>query len=153
MKKKLIFTLLVFSVLASVFMLNRPVDAEGDKASKVGYVDMQKLFVNHPDKAASESKLNEEAKRIQKKVEEEAKNMTKEEQQELLQKYEQYLKDLERKEISKIFEDINDKIRIVAEENGINVVVDKPAVIYGGYDLTDDVLKVIKDNKTVEEDK
>jgi len=140
MKKNLIFGLLIFTVLAAVIMIDNPVGAQNDKVAQIAYVDMQKLFANHPDKVASEEKLNEEAKRLQKQLEKEAKNMTKEERQELLEKYQQQLNNLERDLVAEVMQDINNKVMDIAKEKGITVVVEKPVVIYGGYDLTDEVL-------------
>ncbi|PRX35741.1 periplasmic chaperone for outer membrane proteins Skp [Orenia metallireducens] len=140
MKKNLIFGLLIFAILGVIIMIDNPVGAQNDKATQIAYVDMQQLFANHPDKAASEEKLNEEAKRLQKELEEEAKNMTKEERQEVLEKYQQQLNTLERDLVAEVMKDINDRIIKIAKDKGITVVVEKPVVIYGGYDLTDEVL-------------
>ncbi|OCL25628.1 hypothetical protein U472_14965 [Orenia metallireducens] len=151
MKKNLVFGLLIFAVLGALIMINNPVGAQNDKITEIGYVDMQKIFANHPDKVASEEKLNQEAKRLQKQLEEEAKNMTKEERQELLQKYQQQLNTLERELVAKVMEDINSKVIEIAKEKGITVVVDKPVVIYGGYDLTDEVLSRLTTTENDEE--
>lgn len=42
---------------------------------------------------------------------------------------------------------INDKVmaavKSVAEAKGLTIIVDKGSVVYGGQDITDDVMKVI----------
>ncbi len=143
MKRNLTVGLLIALLLLSLTMVTGAAGVE-KKQQVIGYVNMEKLFINHPAKASSEVELNQEAQRLQKKLETEAKNMTKEERQQLLQRYQEELNGLEKELVEKVMDDINKKIRKVAKEKEISVVVDKQAVFYGGYDLTEDVLEVIK---------
>ncbi|GAB6137318.1 OmpH/Skp family outer membrane protein [Halanaerobaculum tunisiense] len=114
--------------------------AQANKKPQVGYVDMQKLFNKHPQKDTSEGKLQGEAKKLQQRLETEAKDLSKQKRQELLREYQQKLDQLERQLVGEVMEEINQLISQVAEEKDIKLVVDKSAVITGGYDLTDEVL-------------
>ena len=159
MKKGIIFILL-FVISLAVIIAN-PIKAEEDKAvsqpaSQIGYVDMQKLFQNHPQKKASEQKLEDEAKKLKEELKDRGKTMDKEERQKLLQKYQGQLNQQEQQLIEEVLTDINNKISQLAAENDISVVLDKSAVIYGGQNLTAQVLAEIKEDyekdTTVEEE-
>ena len=43
-----------------------------------------------------------------------------------------------------IKQDIDDNIKKVAEAKGLQVVLDKSAVVYGGTDVTQDVINKLK---------
>ena len=159
MKKGIIFILL-FVISLAVIIAN-PIKAEEDKAvsqpaSQIGYVDMQKLFQNHPQKKASEQKLEDEAKKLKEELKDRGKTMDKEERQKLLQKYQGQLNQQEQQLIEEVLTDINNTISQLAAENDISVVLDKSAVIYGGQNLTAQVLAEIKEDyekdTTVEEE-
>ncbi len=153
MTKKVSMTVLVLSLVVVLIAINNPVIAENKGNPKIGYVNMQRLFVNHPDKAISEEKLNQEAKKLQVQLEDEAKDKTKEERQELLEEYQAKLNNLEKNLVLQVMEDINDKVKEVAKNQDITVVLEKPTVLYGGYDLTQDVLDLLvdpEDQKTEE---
>ncbi|AGB42316.1 outer membrane protein [Halobacteroides halobius DSM 5150] len=155
MKKRImIVTSLLFAIVLTGVLINQPVKAQKKVEAQIGYVNMQKLFNNHPGKKASEVKLQQEAKSLQKKLEVEAKDLSKEKRQQLLQKYQQQLSELERELVGEVMKDINQKIRQVAQEKEITIVVDKSAVLAGGYNLTDEVLNLIEaeteDKKTDE---
>ncbi|GAB6099467.1 hypothetical protein JCM16358_13460 [Halanaerocella petrolearia] len=133
---------LLVALVGAGFLINQPAKAE--KKPQIGYVDMQKLFNNHPQKVASEGKLQGEAKKLQQELEQEAKDLSKEERQKLLQNYQKQLDKLERDLVGQVMQDINEKISQVAQEKGITIVVDKSAVLTGGYNLTDEVLAEVK---------
>ena len=144
-------TLLVGGLLVCL-LLGGLVTVQGADKTKqqIGYVDMQKLFKNHPRKQASEDELKGKAKELQQKLESQAEDLTKEERQELLQEYQQQLDSMEQKLIQGVMEDINKTIQQVAQEKGVTVVLDKSVVISGGYNLTEDVLAEIEANSKQE---
>lgn len=149
MKKGIIFILL-FVVSLSLIIAN-PIKAEKEKivsqpASQIAYVDMQRLFQNHPQKKASEQKLEVEAKKLKQELKTRGKTMDKEERQELLQKYQGQLNQQEQELVEEVLADINEKINKIAKENNVSVVLDKSAVIYGGQNLTAKVLSAIKED-------
>jgi outer membrane protein len=58
----------------------------------------------------------------------------------------QYQKDMDKLRAEKwapIVKSVNETIKKVADEQHVQVVIDKAAVIYGGVDLTDAVIKVL----------
>ncbi|MGM0369035.1 MAG: OmpH family outer membrane protein [Bacillota bacterium] len=143
MKKNLIFSLLL--ILSIALIITNPINAEDEVKQEelkeeIGYVDMQKLFENHPQKESSEQKLEGDAKKFKEELETKGKTMDKEERQELLKKYQEELNSQEQELIDEVLADINEKIRKVADEQEISIILDKSAVIYGGYNLTSEVL-------------
>jgi hypothetical protein len=63
---------------------------------------------------------------------------------ELLKKYQEELNSQEQELINQVLADINEKIRKVADRREISIILDKSAVIYGGHNLTSEVLTEIK---------
>ena len=151
MKKKLLFAGLF--ILSLTIIIANPINADNENNNKeiakqqIGYVDMQKLFQNHPEKKASEVKLEGKAKKLKEELESKGQNMDKEERQQLLQKYQEQLNQQEQELINGVLADINKKIQKIAKEKGISVVLNKSAVIYGGYNLTAEVLEEIESAK------
>ncbi|WP_027338788.1 OmpH family outer membrane protein [Halonatronum saccharophilum] len=143
--KRLFLVFIIFSVFVGVLAVNSSVRAQEEGRSQIAYVDMEALFINHPDKSSAEEQLNAEAQWLQSQLEEKAVDMTKEERQVLLQSYQEKLNRIEQELVSEVMENINGLIREVAQERGISVVVDKATVIYGGVDLTDEVLSVVNE--------
>jgi len=146
-KKNIIFSLLL--ILCIGLIITNPINAEDEVKQeelkeKIGYVDMQKLFQNHPQKKASEEKLEGDAKKFKKELETKGKTMDKEERQKLLKKYQEELNSQEQELINQVLADINEKIRKVADRKEISIILDKSAVIYGGHNLTPEVLTEIK---------
>ena len=146
MKKGLIFILL-FIVSLAVIIVN-PIQANQEQTveekPQIGYVDMQRLFKNHPQKQASEEELETEAQALKEELKTRAKTMDKEARQELLKKYQNQLSQQEEELINDVLADINQKISQVAQERELSVVLDKSAVIYGGHNLTEIVLTEIE---------
>ncbi|MBM7556992.1 OmpH family outer membrane protein [Halanaerobacter jeridensis] len=157
MKKVLFFTLLL--ILSLGIIVTNPIKAEQNEVvekgvAQIGYVDMQKLFQNHPQKKASEQKLETEAQKLKEELKTRAKTMDKEERQKLLQKYQDQLSQQEQRLIEDVLADINEKINQVATKKEVSVVLDKSAVIYGGRNLTAAVMeKINQDYQSAVEEK
>lgn len=124
-----------------VFMGTSNIQAETAKkaSSFVGYVDVMAVFAEHPDKAQAEQKLNEEVKAMQAELEKEVKDKPQDQRQAIMQKYQEKLALREQELISEVIKNIDLSIQEVANELGIQVVLEKKSVIYGGQDLTEEV--------------
>ncbi|WP_408955176.1 OmpH family outer membrane protein [Natroniella sp. ANB-PHB2] len=155
MKKLLVSGVLITLVIVGALVVVNPVQAEQAEQEEVdipqiAYVDMERLFLKHPHKENAEEELDQKGQQLQQQLEVEAANLTKEERQELLKGYQQKLNQLERDLIQSLIDDINHKIREVAQREGITIVVDQPVVIYGGYDLTLEVLAELDSEEVIE---
>ncbi|MCK8816375.1 OmpH family outer membrane protein [Natroniella sulfidigena] len=155
MKKLLASGLLITLVIVGALVAVNPVQAEQAEQEEVdnpqiAYVDMESLFLKHPHKEASEEELDQKAEQLQQQLEAEAVGLTKEERQELLKEYQQKLNQLEKDLIQSLIDDINYKIREVAQREDITIIIDQPVVIYGGYDLTAEVLAELDTEEVIE---
>ena len=71
-------------------------------------------------------------------------NKSDEEKAKAMQQAQMELQQKEQDLISGIQQKIDDAVKQVAEAKGLSVVIDKSAVVYGGQDITDDVMKKFK---------
>ena len=136
-----------------------PVASYAQANSKIGVVDGEKLFDEYPNAQEATKKIADaqddlkeaitESEKIysefEKQKKSEAEKLTK--QKELQAKIDLKAKDT-KKMIeglsSKIEQDILQSIKAVAGEKGLDIVFDKRAVLYGGADLTQPVLDLLK---------
>jgi len=127
--------------ITGVAELSRGVGASDLEEGIIAYVNLEELFEAHPDKALAEEKLNLEARELQQELEEKADELSQEEQQQMLQEYQQILSEREQELIAGVLEQIEGLIIELAEENGFQVVLDGQNVLYGGYNLTPDIIE------------
>ena len=124
-------------------------------ADNIGFVDLEKVFARYKDAVKLQQDLQKRRETYQKlfeeknkKLEEVKKKSKKEDEiQKFIEKTEEELKpkqeelvkyegEANRKMALKIFE----VSEVVAKEFGIDVVLDKRAILSGGFDLTDSVI-------------
>ncbi len=117
----------------------------GENTPTIGYVNIQLIFQQHPEKFKAEQLLHERASEIQAKLETEAKDLEGEEKQALLEKYQLELMEFEQDLIQDVVAQMDAEIRQIAEEAGVVVVMESQNVIYGGLDLTKPVLERIRE--------
>ncbi len=113
--------------------------------SDIAFVNVQEVFENHPDKAEAEEQLNIEAQEMQRELEEEVEEMEEGEQQDILQEYQERLSRREEELIGEVLQNIEDVITSLAEEKDLEIVLEGENVLYGGYDLTPEVLEEIEE--------
>ncbi len=144
---------LVVLIMAAVSLFY-PLDTllAGDEAAgRIAFVDVQAVFNIHPDKKTAEEELNKIAQSMQSELEQEAEELPKEQQQDLVNDYQGRLTQQEQELIQQILVKIDKAIRQVAEEQEVRLVLDKKNVIYGGYDMTQDVIDYINNNVNADE--
>ncbi|HEY9900194.1 MAG TPA: OmpH family outer membrane protein [Pantanalinema sp.] len=140
--------------LAAGLMLQAPAQAAAPGA--LGYVDTQKVFQSYKGAQSAQDRFRKEAQDYQeelvdaqRKLEEARKaNKSSDEIAKMQKKFEDELKPkkakveaLDRELSGKIKKQIEAAIAQVAKTRGFATVVDKAAILYGGEDLTGDVLK------------
>ena len=113
-------------------------------ASSVGVVDYQTLMGMHPDMAAAQAELQTALAEAQKNFDEKSVGMNEKEKQDYYVQLQQNLGVKEQALIEPIMKKIEDAIKAVADKKGLSVVVDKKQVIYGGQDITQEVVKNFK---------
>ncbi len=117
-------------------------------AEKIGVADMQKVLVNHP-------RFKDVSKRIEavyRAKEQELKTALdkvtdKKQGAQMIQGKRQEAAQEEIKLKEPIYKEIRAAVRTVAKNKGITVVLDIGAVMFGGQDITDDVVAELKKKK------
>jgi outer membrane protein len=150
MKKSILIaaSLLLCLVLVSGLILAQ---SNSTLEAQIGYVNMEKLFAEHPARETSEAELHGEAEKLREELQSQAGDISEEERQQLLEEYQGQLNELEQQLVEEVMADISKKVSQVAEEKGIKVVLAESAVITGGYNLTEDVLAVIETEENSEQ--
>lgn len=115
--------------------------SRADKVASVGYVDMARLSKDFPDIKASRDVLEKETARLQGEYDKASASLSKDEKVKLFQEYQTKLDAKKESMLAKAFEKVNQTISQVAKEQGLSMVFDKQVVLYGGKDITSEVLK------------
>lgn len=134
--------LLLAAILAAVLMLG--IFTEDKSLDRVAYVNLQRVFAEHPVRTAAEKTLNQKAAQYQQQLEKEAESLSGAEQKEILQKYQKELKNLEAELLTSVTEEVEALIMETAEQQQVKFVVEEEQILYGGYNLTDEVLSQLE---------
>ena len=116
----------------------------GASSSNVGIVDYSKLIAEHPGMQPAREKYEAAAKQVQEDFQNQAANMTPEQQQQFIEQKQKEMQDKQKELIDPIRNSIEEQVKAVADSRDINVVLDKNNVLYGGQDITQDVLTKIQ---------
>jgi outer membrane protein len=136
--------LLLVALTAAVLGLDT---LSGDQSTdSVAYVNLEKIFAEHPAKTAAEQTLNNKAAEYTRELETEAADLSGVEQKELLRKYQVQLHELEEELLAQVTKEIEEIIIKTAEEKNVKFVLEEDYVIYGGYNLTEEVLARIDES-------
>jgi len=134
--------ILLLAILGSIFY--SAYFSQDQSVDSVAYVNLEKIFAEHPAKNAAEEELNQKAAEYQLELEQKAENLAGTEQKKLLQFYQSELKHLESKLLQSVLKEVEAIIMETAEAKKVKFVLEAEDVLYGGYNLTDDVLNKIK---------
>lgn len=113
-------------------------------SSSVGVVDYRKVMMSHPDYASASSEMQKAMQEAQMRFEADNANKSDEEKAKAMQQAQMELQQKEQNLIEGIQKKVDEAVKQVAEAKGLSVVLDKNAVIYGGQEITDDVIKKLK---------
>lgn len=109
--------------------------------SAVGIVNQQMIFVALPEMDTYRTNMKTEMDNAQKEFDEKSKDMPDAEKQRYYAQLQDRLSQKDMELRAPILDKVNAAIKKVADSKGLTVVVDKQAVLYGGVDITDDVVK------------
>lgn len=144
------FTVMVIAVFAAG-MISAPVHA-----ATFGYIDIQKVFSSYGKTKRTEEELKKKEQLIkdevlkkQKQIEKERNNnMSDGDLRKLAEKFEKELEpqkaelmEIQDKKMQEIRNDIMKASEITAKAMGIDIVLDKQAIVSGGTDLSDKVIE------------
>lgn len=134
--------LLLAAILAAVIMLG--IFTKDESVDRVAYVNLERVFAEHPARTAAEKTLNKKAAEYQQQLEKEAESLSGSEQKDILKKYQKELRILESELLDSITNELENIIIETAEQKKVKFVLEEDQVLYGGYNLTDDILAKLK---------
>lgn len=141
------FTLAALVVVgAAVLVLfgavaGRTVLSADSKAFPVAYVDTTKLFAEFPVMKSMQAQLEKETAQMQAEFDKKAAGLDNAAKQKLFSEYQARLEKRKGELVPKAVDQVLAVVRKVAQSQGYSIVLEKQAVLYGGKDLTADVLK------------
>ena len=113
-------------------------------AAPVGVVNVNVILNNYPGITEIAQSVAQEKARLQDEFNKQSANMSDADKQALAQKLNQQLADFEQKKMTPVQKKINKTILSVAKAHDVDSVVNMNAMVAGGKDLTDEVIKALK---------
>jgi outer membrane protein len=138
--KKVLLVLMAIGVLLGAM---GSVQAAPADAASVGYVDYLYLINHHPDTPGANEALKAERDQDKQQYDEKSAALSDQEKQALAKQLNQQVEQKRQELLKPIVEKINAAIKEVANAKGLSIVIGKNNVIYGGVDITADVLQKI----------
>ncbi|MBP3780787.1 MAG: OmpH family outer membrane protein [Selenomonas sp.] len=112
-------------------------------SSNVGVVDYSQVMNQHPKVQAASTEMQNAVQEAQKEFEEKSANMNDNEKRDYYTQTQQRLQQKNQELMEPITKSVEESVKKVAEQKGLSVVLEKGAVVYGGVDITQDVLKQV----------
>ncbi len=112
--------------------------------SAIGVVNYQMLIAQCPDIKDVQEKMNTEIETAQKEFEEKSKGMNDAEKRRYFAQSRERLQNKQTELMEPVNKKIEETIKKVADKKGLAVVVEKNTVVYGGLDITDEVVKALQ---------
>ena len=109
----------------------------------IGYVDMVRAVDAHPRKASAEAALKDYAQSQITDAQQRSKGLPAAQQEDMRRQLNTQLLKKRQELIGGLEKDIRAAVEKVAKEQGIGIVLNREVVLYGGVDLTDQVIKAI----------
>ena len=119
------------------------VPAQAAPAASTGVVDYLYLINQQPETAQANATLRSEQEAAKKEFADKSSGLSDADKQNLDRQLGQRVEQKRQELLQPIIEKINAAIKEVADAKGLSVVIAKQQVIYGGVDITEDVLKKI----------
>lgn len=118
--------------------------ASAAPSSTVGVIDMNKILMEHPDRQSAETSLKSELEAAQKEFSERESGMSDTEKESYSRQLQERLANKENELMEQLLKKVEDVVKQVADAKGLSIVVSKAAVVYGGTDITQDVISRLK---------
>lgn len=110
----------------------------------VGVVDRDQVMAQHPNGQNVENQMRAAITEVQKDFEEKSAGMSDQEKQDYYRQCQLRLQQKQQELIEPLIKSIDDAVKKTADAKGLSVVVDKSVVVYGGTDITNDVVSRLK---------
>ena len=113
-------------------------------SSAVGVIDYRQVMSQHPGLEAANAQMQKEVETAQQDFEAKSAEMNDQQKAEYYQQTQQRLAQKQADLIDPLSKQVEATVKTVAESKGLSVVIDKGALVYGGQDITQDVIKKLK---------
>ena len=115
--------------------------------SAIGTVNYNELMQNVPGIFDAQNTMRQAVDDSKKDFDEKSKNLKDDEKTKLLQEHQEALQAKEKELLEPLKKKVDEAITSVGKSKGLAVVVDKNTVVYGGLDVTNDVVGALKKMK------
>jgi len=114
--------------------------ASAASSSNVGVVEYDRIMLQHPDMQSLDDQLKSSIDAIKKEFDEKSAGMNDQEKQDYYIQCQERI--LQRREelLAPVITSVDNAIKAVADKRGLSVVLAKAAVVYGGQDITQEVI-------------
>ena len=114
--------------------------ASAASSSSVGTIDYQQVMAAHPDVQGLQGQMETAIADVKKEFDEKSAGMNENEKADYYRQCQERLAQKQQELLDPIRNAVDAAIKKVADKKGLAVVIDKMAVIYGGQDITADVI-------------
>ncbi len=115
--------------------------------SAIGVVNYQAVVAQSPQLASVREGVKAEIATAQKDFDEKSKSMNDAEKQRYYKQLQERIGNKEKELMDPVLKSIEMSIQKVANKKGLSVVVHKDTVVFGGVDITDDVIRAVQSGK------
>jgi len=117
--------------------------ASAASSSNVGVVEYDQIMVQHPDMKTLDEQMKAAVAEIKAEFDEKSAGMNDQEKQDYYMQCQERI--LQRREelLAPVVASVDSAIKTVADKRGLSVVLAKAAVVYGGQDITKEVIAQI----------
>ncbi|HEV8339102.1 MAG TPA: OmpH family outer membrane protein [bacterium] len=130
----------VLVVVAAVLLASQGGAPVFGQSFTIGFVDMQRAVDAHPRKAASERALQEFFQAKQREFTTRSKGLSVEQRQLLDRELQQQVVAKRQELLGGIEKELRTAVEDVARAQGVSIVLERAVVLFGGVDLTDQVI-------------
>lgn len=128
-------------LLLGVLIIGLPGTASAANKPAVGVVNYGLLVDKHPDAAKANEDLRAEAAQAKKEYDEKAPGLNDQEKKNLDLQLGQRVELKRRELLTAVLEKVNVAVKAVAEAKGLTIVINSTSVVYGGQDITEEVIE------------
>ncbi|MBQ6004981.1 MAG: OmpH family outer membrane protein [Selenomonadaceae bacterium] len=114
--------------------------ASAASSSSVGVIDYQQALAAHPDVQNLQGQMETVINDIKKEFDEKSAGMNDQEKADYYRQCQERIAQRQQELVEPIRQSVDTAIKKVADKKGIAVVIDKMAVVYGGQEITADVI-------------
>lgn len=116
-----------------------------DQSNLIGFVNVQYVLQNYPDIKDIVKQISDEKVKLENQYNEQSQNMTDSDKETLRSNLSQEYTNFEQSKMAPVQQKIQQTIAKVATKNGIQNVVNSNSMLFGGKDLTGEIIKALQD--------